>query len=350
MNSGEKDIYGRIIYLGPRARYIIGPSGTKIYKFVKASAPLVPNKRNSAARTIQKAARGHLQKKSAFMYTLGHNTHIRSLIGNFPRKAGKNLLYKKAELYRKHLFDAMRPIKSGEKIYRGISGKNAEKFKERMSKGNMNFNTSTFSSFTRKYTKAIEFAKGSKIVLVLKPYGGLPVVNYTNKTRGLRSKFMNEDEVLLPPGKFKIIGTKPDGYLIKYQVEFKPVERLPDIKPEVLPRIPLIHNLDNAGAKVINEHNKNWRAVRMGKKISPSVHSNNNKSNNNNSNNNKSNNNKSNNNNSNNNNIPSNFTKKEIELYKNYKANYMANLGNANKAKQRAIANVMAMKKLFGKV
>lgn len=344
MNSGEKDIYGRTIYLGQRARYIIGPSGTKVYKF--KVGPPAPNKRNSAVRTIQKAARGHLQKKSAFMYTMGHNTHIRSLIGNFPRKEGRNLLYKKAELYRKHLFNSIRPIKSGKEIYRGISGKNAENFKERMSRGNKNFNKYTFSSFTRNPKKAVEFSKGSKIVLVLKPYGGLPVVNYTNTTRGLKSKFMNEAEVLLPPGSFKVIGSKRDGY---YNVQFKPADRLPALKKETLPRIPLFKNLGNAGAHIINEHNKIWKE-RRGKQMISSIKSNSVKNNSNGNNGNSNGNNgNSNKNNNSNGNIPSNFTKNEREKYKNFKSNYMANLGNANKAKQSAISNIMAMRKIFGK-
>ena len=265
------------------------------------------------------------------MYTMGHNTHIRSIIGNFPRKEGRNLLYKKAELYRKHLFNAMRPIKSENEIYRGISGKNAENFKERIKMGKMNFNKSTFSSFTRNPKKAVEFSKGSKIVLVLKPYVGLPVVNYTNKTRGLKSRFGDEAEVLLPPGNFKVNGTKNGGY---YKVQFKPADKLPVIKPEVLPRFPVLHNRGNAGAHIINRHNKIWNE----RKVKPMISTK--KSNNNN-------NGKSNNN--NNGNIPSNFTKNEREKYKNLKSNYMANLGNANKAKESAIANIMDMRKKSGK-
>lgn len=327
------DIYDRPIYMGPRGGFYTMDKGVKRIKFTEKPRP-APNKMNSAARTIQKAFRGHLQKKAAFMYTMGHNTHIRSLIGNFPRKEGRNLLYKKAELYRKHLFNAMRPIKSGKEIYRGVSGKNAKNFKERMSRGNKNFNTSTFSSFTRNPKEAVGFSQGSKIVLVLKPYGGLPVVNYTNTTRGLKSKFMKEAEVLVPPGSFKVIGSKRDGY---YNVQFKPADRLPALKKETLPRIPLFKNLGNAGAHIINEHNKTWKE-RKGKPMISSIKSNSVKNNSN-----------GNNGNSNGNNAPSNFTKNEREKYKNFKADYMANLGNANKAKQSAIANIMAMRKMFGK-
>jgi hypothetical protein len=209
---------------------------------------------NTAARKIQKAFRSHLGKKAAFMRTMGYNKAMRSLIGNFPRQEGKNNLYKRTALFRRHLFDAMRPIKSGKELYRGLSGQNAKNFyKLVLRPGRKNFNTNSFSSFTKNINTARNFAGGG-VVLVIKPYGGLPVLNYTNKRRNLRSMYPTEDEVLLPPGKFTIIGKGSN--LFEYIVQFTPSKQLPNIKKETLTRVKSTNYGDNVN---INEMNNYWK-------------------------------------------------------------------------------------------
>lgn len=212
------------------------------------------NKENTAARTIQKAVRGYLQKKAAFMHTMGYNKAMRSLVGNFPRQEGRNALYKRSAVFRKLLFEALRPIKSRRMmLYRGLSGHNAEKFRKRMGEGKKNFTTHSFTSFSQSMYKAKNFASKGNI-LVLRPYGGLPVINYTNKRRNLRTMYPSESEVLLPPGKFKVTDTKTDRSFTFHIVEFTPSNKLPNIKNETLPRVPA----KNDGIIRIGEMNKYW--------------------------------------------------------------------------------------------
>lgn len=210
---------------------------------------------NTAARKIQKTFRGHLQKKSAYMHTSGYNKAMRSLVGNFPRQEGKNALYKRAAVFRKHLFEAMRPIKSRNTLYRGLSGQSAKNFRGLLRNGKKNFTSNSFTSFTKNLNTARNFVNLGKNILVLKPYGGFPVVNYTNRRRNLRTIYPTEGEVLLPPGKFKVTGTRPEGSFSLHTVEFTPSNKLPAIKKETLPRVPAT----NGGNVPISEMNNYWK-------------------------------------------------------------------------------------------
>lgn len=181
------------------------------------------------------------------MYTHGYNKTIRSLIGNFPKQEGKNEDYKRARVFRNSLIRTMKPTTTNLRVYRGLSGENAKKFKNMIKSGKNYYNTNAFSSFTTKAAIASMFAKGDKffaskedVVLVMEKPKNVPVINYNRG--GFHSKYPIEKEILFPPGRFTVISKNGMGY---YKVKFEPkkvkvgnTKRLEQIGETIHKRVP----------------------------------------------------------------------------------------------------------------
>ena len=216
---------------------------TKIMKKIPNTHVFSNNLKTLAAKKIQKHAQNYLSRKSAFMYTHGYNKAIRGLIGNYPQT--ENVEYNRAAVFRRQLLKSMKPVNlRNSNLSRGVSGANANVIRKHIANGTP-YNRNAFSSFTRNLNVAKRFTNQNKLVLKLVDTK-VPAINYTNKTRGIRSLYA-EKEVLLPPGRF-IIQNPPtmNGNFKIYKVHFIP--------------------------KVIKNINKNTRNLRsMGEKKYPNV-------------------------------------------------------------------------------
>jgi len=144
--------------------------------------------------------------------------------------------YKKASMYRKAILRYMRIHKWPRAIWRGLGDHEVDKIT-----GNIGqvIETKSFSQFSRNRSIAEAFAakaKASKIfgdsslVLRIGNNVSVPAVQYygsdregNKKLSKLVNRYEGEDEVLLPPGKFKIVDIRNKGLTYTVlEVDFKP--------------------------------------------------------------------------------------------------------------------------------
>ena len=144
--------------------------------------------------------------------------------------------YKKASMYRKAILRYMRIHKWPRAIWRGLGDHEVDKIT-----GNIGqvIETKSFSQFSRNRSIAEAFAakaKASKIfgdsslVLRIRNNVSVPAVQYygsdregNKKLSKLVNRYEGEDEVLLPPGKFKIVDIRNKGLAYTVlEVDFKP--------------------------------------------------------------------------------------------------------------------------------
>ena len=80
MNTGDKNIKGRIIFKGPKGGlYVMGPSGTKIRTFTKATAAAAPRVATPPTRSVLNLAKEHM---NTLKTAVARKAYVRSRSSN----------------------------------------------------------------------------------------------------------------------------------------------------------------------------------------------------------------------------------------------------------------------------
>lgn len=137
----------------------------------------------------------HIARKGAFFYTHTWDRTFGERVGMFPKhpKTTENRM-RRAGTFMKAMEKNMKNQNVGT-IYRGLKGYQSQIFEK-----SGEITSKTFSSFSKDVDVAVKFARMGSGTIVLKIEGRVPSIVY-NQVRYI-SKYYNEQEVLLPPGKF----------------------------------------------------------------------------------------------------------------------------------------------------
>lgn len=159
----------------------------------------------------------HLARKGAYFYTHVWNQTFGEALGLYPpHEKATPQRYTRAGVFIKALLKDMKNQNVGI-IWRGLSKSQARNFEK-----NGQMTRKTFSSFSRKYDVAHEFADGNVILVI---QGRVPSIKYNQNK--YKSAYAGEQEVLLPPGIFTHDKSQPISMIAGvtlYPVKFTPIE------------------------------------------------------------------------------------------------------------------------------
>ncbi len=209
----------------------------------------------SSIIAAKKILKRKLVRRAARKYTHVWDKIMREAMGIAPKTnkvppnfvGNQNEKFRRALLYKNRIVNyALKHPKTHPILYRGIEGWELNQFRK-----SSTVNKNTLTSFSKRKNVAKNFAanpkfKHARIILVLKSNKPIPSVNFTNGTfqseyaPGGKFYKRDEQEVLLPPGKFtvrKVVINKTNNTIGKVYVKFNARNYVPP-KPTKQPSPP----------------------------------------------------------------------------------------------------------------